>query len=75
MKYSPESHNFIPCGYNVSVKIEKVEEVTAAGIIIATPEDKKRSQGGHDSGEAVAFGPTVYLAYEGSLNPDFKILE
>lgn len=65
MKYSPETHDFVPCGYNVAVQIEKVEEVSAGGIVLATNTEKKREQGGHDIGVASAFGPTVYLAYEG----------
>lgn len=71
-----ETHNIIkeniekkqmikPCGYYVLVKMEKVEQTTKSGIIIATPEQNKREQNGHYRGRLIAFGPTAYHGYAG----------
>ncbi len=65
MKFSPETHDFIPYGYNILVKVNEVEETTASGIVIATATEHKREQGGHDVGVVVAIGPTAFMAYEG----------
>lgn len=65
MKFSPETHDFAPNGYNVLIKIHDVEEVSDGGIILNTKSEGKREQGGHDIGTVVAFGPTSFMAYEG----------
>jgi len=65
MKFSPETHDFIPNGYNVVLKIEDVEEYSAGGIALGTSTEMKREQGGHDIGTLVAIGPTAFMAYEG----------
>lgn len=65
MRFNPETHDFVPNGYNVLLKIEEVDEISDGGIILGTAAENKREQGGHDIGKIVAFGPTSFLAYEG----------
>lgn len=65
MKFSPETHDFVPNGYNVLLKIEEVEEVSDGGIILNTKSEGKREQSGHDIGTVVSLGPTSFMAYEG----------
>ena len=66
MKYSA----YKPVGFYVQVKMEKFENKTASGIILATPEEEKREQAGQCIGKIVEFGPTAYKGFAGCDGPD-----
>lgn len=57
--------NLKPKGYNVLVRMEQVELVSAGGVILHTTTEAEREQNGHDVGVIVAFGPTAYFGYQG----------
>ena len=61
---------YSPCGYYVLVKMEKFENKTKNGIILATPEQEKREQAGQCIGTIIAFGPTAYKGFEGCNGPE-----
>lgn len=54
-----------PVGFQVLVKMEEVEMISAGGIVIATAIENKREQAGHDIGVIVSFGPLAYIGWEG----------
>jgi len=58
-----------PCGFYVLVEMDKFEEKTESGIIIATVEQTKREQGGVCVGTIVAFGPIAYKGFKGCDSP------
>jgi co-chaperonin GroES (HSP10) len=59
-----------PLGYHVLIEVDKVEETSAGGIIMATKTESKREQEGHSFGKVVAFGPTAYKGLQGCESPD-----
>lgn len=58
-----------PVGYYVLIKMEKVENTTPGGIVIATKAEHEREQTGHDVGELVSFGPNSFSGFNG-INGD-----
>lgn len=54
-----------PTGYYVLVEMERFENKTKSGIIIATPEQSKKEQKGQCIGVIHAFGPTCYKGFAG----------
>lgn len=59
-----------PYGYHVLVEVEKVEEVSDAGIILTTKSEHKKEQDGHYFGTVVEFGPTAYKGLQGCDSPE-----
>jgi len=56
--------NLKPVGWQVLVKMEKVEKEikdgALAGFVISSDKENKREQEGHDRGIIVAFGPLAF---------------
>ncbi len=59
-----------PFGYYVLIKVEKVEETTESGIIIASKNENKREQDGHYKGMVMAFGPAAFKGMQGANCPE-----
>jgi co-chaperonin GroES (HSP10) len=59
-----------PVGYYVLVRVEKVEQVSAGGIVIASNTENKREQEGHDVGVVESFGPTCFTGFRGVNDED-----
>lgn len=59
-----------PCGYYVLVEMDKFEEKSAGGIILATVAEGKRENGGMTTGTIKAFGPSAYKGFPGCNGPD-----
>ena len=61
-------------GYNVLIELEKVEHVTASGIITASRAEHEREQRGQHKGKIINFGPLCYCGYSG-IDPDLPVAE
>ena len=53
-----------PAGHRVRVQIDKLEEVSSGGIIIARNDKGVREQSGVETGILVAIGPTAWKAFD-----------
>lgn len=58
-----------PVGFQVLVKMEEVKQSIEGGALdgfqLASNEENKREQAGHDFGVVVDFGPLAYVGWEG----------
>ncbi len=59
-----------PCGFQVLIEMEDVEEKSEGGIIMQTMNEQEREQRGHDVGRIVAFGPVAYQGFSGCDGPE-----
>jgi len=50
--------------------MDKFENKTKSGIILATPEQEKREQAGQCFATIIAFGPTAYKGFSGCNGPE-----
>jgi co-chaperonin GroES (HSP10) len=53
-----------PTGYYILIKMEKVEETTESGIVIASKTENDRENNGHDVGVIEKFGPACFAGYQ-----------
>ena len=53
-----------PCGFRVLVELERLEEVSDGGIVIARENKGRREQTGQETATVVALGPTAFKAYD-----------
>ena len=54
-----------PCGSQILVKLEEVQELSEGGIVIHTNESLDREEKGQNKGRVVALGPFVHADWEG----------
>lgn len=63
----------IPCGFQVLIEMEKVERVSAGGIITHTNTEFQREQNGHDVGRIIAFGPLAFVGFDCSTPEEWGV--
>lgn len=54
-----------PCGTQVLIKLEEVKEMSEGGIVMQTPEQKKKEEHGQNMGRLLAIGPLVHADWDG----------
>jgi len=60
---------WLPCGFNVLVRLDDFENKTESGIILASLSYSEIEKAGVNSGVILAFGPTAYKGFAGCNGP------
>lgn len=63
------TNQIIPCGFQVLIEIEAIEQTTESGIIIHRKHEFEREQDGQDVGRVVAFGPQCFKGFADCDSP------
>ncbi len=54
-----------PCGSQLLIKLEEVQELSEGGIAMRTQTEQKREEDGQNQGRVLAFGPFIHADWDG----------